>query len=103
MATLYISEHSEMPLTDNSVGKSWAMAPSIVDQTVAIGASSTASNAFNVNTRFVRLDAGAICSVAFSAAGATPTATASNARMAANTTEYFGVQGGGKVAVITNS
>jgi hypothetical protein len=100
--TLYISEYSQMPITDNAVGKNWAMTPPLVEQTVAIGGSSTASNAFNVNTRFVRLsvDSTTACSIAF---GASPVATTSNARMAASTTEYFGVQGGARVAVIENT
>lgn len=102
MAVLYVSEFIELPITDNAVARSWAMTPPIVEQTVAIGAGS-ASNAFNPQTKFVRLHTDSICSIAFSVSGATPTATTSNARMAANTTEYFGVQGGGKVAVITNS
>jgi hypothetical protein len=105
MATLYVSEYSQLPISDNRVPGKWAMTPSIADQTVAIGASSVASSAFNVKTIFVRLavDSATPCSVAFSASGATPVATTSNARLAANSVEYFGVQGGGKIAVIQNA
>jgi hypothetical protein len=61
------------------------------------------SAAFNSQTRMVRLhkDAGSPCSISF---GTAPTATTSNARMAANSTEYNGVPVGQnfKVAVIQN-
>ena len=101
--TLAISEFSTLPFTTNGVATNWAMCPSIADQQLPIGASSTVSLAFSTSTRFVRLQASGICSVAFGAAGSTPTASANNARMAANASEYFGVQGGGRVAVIQNS
>ncbi|MBP9714802.1 MAG: hypothetical protein KBD60_14140, partial [Sterolibacterium sp.] len=75
--------------------------PSITEQTpVVIGGGSLQSAAFNGATRVVRLHTDAICSVAF---GANPTATANTKRMAANSTEYFGVEPGHKVAVITNT
>jgi hypothetical protein len=50
----------------------------------------------------VRIHTDAICSISF---GTAPTATATNRRLAANQTEYFGVPLGGsyKVAVISNS
>jgi hypothetical protein len=106
MAFLYVTEFSEMPITDNAVGIGWAMTPPLVDQTpIVIGASSLASAAFNAQTKFVRLavDSTTPCSVAFGAAGVTPTATTSNGRLAANSVGYYGVQGGRKVAVIANS
>jgi hypothetical protein len=58
------------------------------------------SAAFNAATKIVRLHTDAICSVAF---GAAPVAAATNARLAAGATEYFGVSPGSKVAVITNT
>ena len=102
MATLYISEFSQMPFTDNAVGHSWPMQPGIDQSPVAInGTLSTACSAFNVNTRFIRLVSDTTCFFAFSASGATPTATTNNAMLPANTIEFHGVQGGGKVAVIS--
>lgn len=99
MAKLYITEFHTLGATPE--GATFPLVPPAADQTpVAIGVGSTQSAAFNVSTRFVRLHADAICSVAF---GSNPTATADNARLAANQTEYFAVSPGHKVAVITNT
>lgn len=99
MAVLYIQEYDRMP-TDTRTSIPTGSEPALASQTVAIGGGSVQSAAFNTNTRFVRLHTDAICSVEF---GANPTATSSKARMAANQTEFFGVKGGHKVAVITNT
>lgn len=95
MASLYITEyphlfglHSPVP-----VG-----APSAT-QKITIGAS-TQSAAFSTNTRLVRLHTDGICSIVL---GANPTATTNDARFAANQTEFWGVAGGDKVAVVTNT
>jgi hypothetical protein len=102
MPTFYVSEFSEMPFTDVAVGHSWPMQPGIDQSPIAISATlSTASSAFNVNTRFVRIATDTTCFFAFSASGQTPTATTNNALLPANTIEFHGVQGGGKVAVIS--
>lgn len=69
-------------------------------QTVTIGGASTQSQVFNERTKFVRLHCDAICSIKF---GASPTATADDARMVANQTEFFGVTRGHRLAVITNT
>lgn len=75
--------------------------PAAVVQTpVAIGGVSTQSAAFGSNTRLVRLHTDAACRVAF---GENPTATANSMRLAANSTEFFGVIPGQKVAVITST
>lgn len=101
MATLYITEFTTLASVGGpGLAVQGGQTPPVAQQTVAIGGSSTPSTAFNVNTKFVRLHTDAICSVEF---GAAPTATAAKARLAANQTEYFGVIGGQKVAVITNS
>jgi hypothetical protein len=98
MATLYISEYKDMPVT---IGQFLPVAqePAITTQTVAI-TTTTQSAAFNTNTRFIRVHVDAICSIKF---GASPTAVTTDARMAANTTEYFGVIAGQKLAVVTNT
>ena len=79
-----------------------AMTPSLVDQTVAIGAASVQSAALNVATSFVRLTTDVNCSVKF---GTNPIATATTMRMAAGSVEYFAVTPGGasKIAVIANT
>lgn len=94
MAVLYITEYSVTGKYD------LPQEPPTAEQTVAIGAGSLQSNAFQANTAFVRLHADAICSVAI---GANPTATAAKSRMAANTERIIGVVPGWKVAVITNT
>lgn len=97
MAKLYVTEFGGIAPGVLPVG----VAPPLVDQTpVAIGAGSLQSTAFDAATVLVRLHTDAICSIAF---GTNPTATANTMRMAANSTEYFSVRFGHKVAVITNS
>ena len=103
MATLYVAEF-ERPRNQ------WvdiANAPPVVEQTVAIGGSSTQiANAFGgtggtqFRTALIRVATDSICSIAI---GANPTATTSNMRMAANSVEYFSVMPNHKIAVITNT
>lgn len=100
MAVLYISEYDAQAWDGVSNTLPAGREPAIATQTVAIGGVSAQSAAFNAKTRFVRIHTDAICSVEF---GANPTATAAKARMAANQTEFFGVNPGDKVAVITNT
>ena len=98
MATLYIEEFSagNAPGVPLPVGRQ----PAATTQTVSIGGVSAQSAAFGSTTRFVRLHTDAICSYLF---GSNPTATTSKPRMAANQTEYFAVEPGAKVAVISNT
>src|SRR3546814_2115950 len=67
--------------------------PPVTEQTVAIGATSTQSSAFNAKTRLIRVHVDAIASILI---GANPTAAATNKRMAANQTEVFRVTPGHK-------
>lgn len=100
MASLYISEYQSQPIIRNGQMGGVALEPAIAVQKVALTGTSAQSSAFNAKTKFVRLHTDAICSILF---GADPTAAATSPRMAANTTEYFGVNAGDKVAGITNS
>ncbi len=103
MAILYITEFAEVEIGPAGRVGQFAAQPPLAEQTVVIGAGSLQSSAFNTNTRFVRLNTDALCSVLF---GTNPTALAnSSARMAANQTEYFGVPKGQafKVAVIATA
>ena len=94
MAKVYITEFVSIDL--NVVRE-----PPLAEQTVAIGGSAVqCSNAFHASTRVIRVHTDAICSIAV---GGNPTATASSRRLAADTTEYFGAEGGQKIAVITNT
>jgi len=105
MATLYITEYIDIA---KGVG-TWSQAqapqatglqPSLDQAPVAITASSSQSAAFQQSTILVRIHCDAICSVVIGLPN--PTATTANARLAANQTEYFGVRGGDKLAVIVN-
>jgi hypothetical protein len=99
MATLYISEYVRTGLTTRALVLA-GEEPSIASQTVSIGASSAQSSALNAETRFVRVSTDATCSIAF---GANPTATTASMRLPANSTEYFAVMPGMKIAVISNT
>ena len=96
MATVYISEYERQAPGPVSI----ALTPEITSQTVAISGSTVQSAAFGATTSIIRVHCDAICSIAI---GANPTATATKTRLAANQTEYFGVRGGDKLAVITNA
>jgi hypothetical protein len=93
MAKVYIAEFGDIRL-------GLPVQPPLAEQTVTIGASSTQSNAFHQHTRYIRVHTDAIMSFAI---GPNPAATVNNARMAANATEYFEVQPGHKIAVVTNT
>ena len=100
MATLYITEFAQAGVDGMNNPIPMASVPPLAKQTVGITAGSLASNAFNADTKLVRVHADAICSIEF---GAAPVAAATSARMAAGQTEYYSVRGGMKVAVITNT
>lgn len=101
MATLYISEYEAMPAASGNLVQA-PMESSLAEQAVAIGGTSTQSSAFHARTQFVRVHTDVICSIKF---GTNPTAVATEKRMAAGSTEFFGVPKGAsfKVAVITNT
>jgi len=100
MTTLYIQEYAKLAGDDMGKPVQAGQEPALASQTVAIGGASVQSAAFNARTEFVRVHTDVICSVKF---GANPTATTSDARMAADATDHFGVKGGDKVAVISNT
>lgn len=103
MATLYIREYQTIaaPGPDFN-GMQAGMEPGLDQAPLVFGGGVQLSSAFAVGTRVVRLHTDAICSILF---GTAPTATTANARMAANQTEFFGVQPGAnlKVSVIVNT
>jgi hypothetical protein len=102
VATLYIREHTKQARDANGLPTEVPSYPTNAEQTVAIGAASAASAAFQPSTTEVVLCSDAVCSIAV---GANPTATASNWRLPANTPVTIGVppNSGFKVAVITNT
>jgi hypothetical protein len=68
---------------------------------ITISGASAASAKFGTYTNLVRLHTDTICSIYITTAGTA--ATTSNARMAANQTEYFAVIPGQIVTVIANT
>lgn len=102
MAKVYVTEYARQGRDASGYQMVVADEPQTTTQTVAIGAGSVQSAAFDAGTKFVRVSTDAICSIAF---GTNPTATANSMRMPANTTEYFSVPLGQswKIAVITNT
>lgn len=102
MAKLFISEYKyQAKEIAGAIPIAAPQTPALVVQTpVVIGAGSLQSAAFGAETRFIRVHTDAICSV--TVGGTNPVATANSDRMGANTTEYFGVAPGDKIAVITN-
>jgi len=96
MAVLYISEYAESGHITGPVAV--GAEPAIFNQTVTVTSSSAQSIVFKTNTRLVRLHTDVPCAIRF---GSNPTAGATDARLAANQTEYFQVAPVSKVAVIT--
>jgi hypothetical protein len=99
MAKVYITEHYA-PTLHNGNALAVAKFPEIAEQVVAIGGTTVQSSAFNQYTRMIGVHTDAICSFKI---GSNPTATANTRRMAANATEYFEVNPGDKIAIITNT
>lgn len=97
---LVVTEYSELAADAKGQRIVAGQEPSVTVQEVAIGAGSVASAAFGDATRFVRVHTDANCRIAFAAA---PVAVAAGTRMAAGSTEYFGVKPGHKVAAIASA
>ena len=99
MAFIYITEHTHSRVVQGSLVPLVSMPPLATQRVVNTGAT-TQSAAFNAKTVVVCIHADSICSVEF---GLNPTATTSSRRLAANTTEYFQVEPGHKVAAVLNT
>lgn len=101
MAVVYITEFSGTGSASQQMIPA-AQWPPLASQTVAIGATSVQSAAFNAGTTLVRINTDAPCSIAV---GANPTATAALQRFSGGATEYFTVNPNSalKIAVITNT
>ncbi len=96
---VYITEH---PLPRVFTGNPLPVVelPPLATQKLTNGAVSVQSSAFNAATRMIGVHTDAIISLAV---GAGPVATTNDKRMAANTTEYFFVGPGQRIAVINNT
>jgi hypothetical protein len=105
VAKFHISEYNAIHRInvgdDPAVGDGEAQVvkePSITTQAFAFAAS-TQSNAFNDQTRVIRIT-NATAAICYWKVGSNPTATADSAPLGANATvEYFGVNPGDKIAV----
>jgi len=97
MATLHVTEFSRSGNSESGAMLQVAKVPPVADKTVTFTTSSVQSDAFSADTRFVRIHATANCHLRFAV---NPTAVTTDMRMLADTTEYFAVNPGDKVAVI---
>lgn len=88
MARLYITECIVQGLM-----------PGVAEQHVDIDVESQMSEPFNERTKFIMVHAEADCSLAF---GAEPKADADYHRLAAEQDRWYSVQGGQRLAVISN-
>lgn len=95
MASLYLTEFSGAGAERTQVAKT----PRVNMQKLTIG-SEVKSTAFKPETSLIRVHVDAICSIAI---GDSPTASTSDSRMSADTTEYFAVRPGDKLSVISNT
>ena len=101
MGILYITEFADEGRDANGNLAPVAMMPPIAQQAITF-TTSTQSAVLNAQTRLVRLHTDSICSVR---AAVNPTAVTTDARLAANQTEYFAVPAGSglKIAAIANT
>lgn len=96
---VYVTEHT-LPRIFTGNPLPVVELPPLATQRITNGATSVQSLAFNAQTRMIGVHTDAIVSIAV---GANPTATTNDKRMAANTTEYFFVEAGQRIAVINNT
>lgn len=91
MTTLFITEFAGLGRDNVSLVVPAAAQLPAAEQIVTLSGTSASSNALNSATTLIRLHANAVCNILL---GATPTATTSNMRLAADQTEYFTVTPG---------
>ena len=100
MAACYISEYATVGVPGPGPdGHQSPLEPAQVEQVVGISGSPSQSAAFASSTKLVRVCVDSTCSILF---GVNPTASTSQKRLAANQTEYFSVNAGHKLSVISN-
>ena len=97
MTILQITEYAASGLDVNGVPAQIAKEPALAYQEITTSGTSAASAAFNADTRLIRISADAAVRIRF---GANPTALATDTRVIADATEYFGVIPGQKIAAI---
>lgn len=99
MASAFITEYSE--IAEQPSGKDVPVGGRIVDTQEVIFTTNQESVAFASHTRFVRVVTDAKAHLKFGSGN--PVATASDPFVPSNTPEYFGVDGGSKIAFYDGS
>lgn len=107
MSRMFISEYEKMTEVSGGFRQAVGEEPSIAEQVVTFTGTAGVSAAFNVKTKFVRIEVDGIGNLLF---GLAPTAVAgASKRLAAGQTEYFGVNikdftpGAMKVSAVTDT
>lgn len=98
MAYLYVTEFRDSGNSNSGAQLQVGHQPAIAMQKITFDASASVQSAeFEPRTQFVRLHPTADCHVLFSP---DPTATLNHMPLLADSTEYFSITAGGKLAVI---
>ena len=98
MATLHITEYTRLASVRPGGSAPVAQEPGVTQ--LVTYTTTTASNAFAADTRFIRVIASAKAHLLF---GVSPTAAASDPYIAADAPEYFGVKPSDQVAAYDGS
>lgn len=104
MALLFIRSYAGMGQDLMGQVIQTGLEPALEDRTLLIsGAAATLSTALNSSAKFVRVNTDSICSIKFGTTSAVA-ATTTNARMAANSSEFFALDRPGLfISVILNT
>ncbi len=96
-----ITEYDKLAVDNLGARVAAGVEPSSFVQQIAVsGVSAACTNAFDGNTKFVRVHTDVTVRIKF---GTAPVADATSQRMVAGATEYFGVTPGIKMAAITSA
>lgn len=98
---VYVAEYADLKPIDSGRWLPVGHEPCVAEQALVTGGTTAQlASPFNAKTKFIRVHAATIVSIAI---GANPTATTSTKRMAAGATEYFSVEPGHTLAAIDNT
>lgn len=105
MSRLFISEYEKMVEVTGGFRVAVGEEPSIAEQVFTYTGTAQVSAAFNVRTKFVRIETDGICNILF---GTAPVAVAgASKRLTAGQTEFYGVNpafaGTLKVSAVTDT
>lgn len=100
MATVDITEYSNVASDANGRQVAAGIEPARIRQQLSVSTASAPSAVLSEGTKFVRVHTDATIRLEF---GANPVANFASQRMVGNSTEYFGVTPGIKIAVIASA